>query len=43
MSDRSFQNGFEAYESNLSNLAHAKRNTGRHSVDEYIDAEQLVE
>jgi len=37
------QNGFEVYEQNLQNLKHSKRNSGRHSVDDYIDIEELLE
>jgi hypothetical protein len=37
------QNGFQVYKQHLENLKHHKRNSGRHSVEDYTDAEDLLD
>lgn len=43
MSDRKFQNGFQVFKENLKNLRHWKRNTYRHTTDDYTDVEELLD
>jgi len=43
MSKRHPQGEFAPYREWISNIKHYKRNTGRHSVDEYTELEGLVD
>lgn len=37
------QNGFQVYKQNLMNLEHHKRNTRRHTLDDYTDMGKVIE